>query len=137
MLEGMLLLLLALGGGKTGSPAAAIATVATPDAVVGVWCGTWATTGADRAVPIEAIITSPAKDGQVLALFATGEGRTRRMTRVSGRLESDGARFAMPGGGSLRLAAGSPSRLVGIVKAAGPESPVPGDGTLELARVRR
>ena len=137
MLEGMLLLLLALGGGKPGSPAAAVPAAATTDAVVGVWRGTWATQGTDNPVPVEAIVTAPAKDGQVLALLATGVGRTRRTTRITGQLEPDGARFALPGGGSLRLAAASASRLIGIAKDTGADRSTPGDGTLELARVRR
>jgi hypothetical protein len=137
MLEGMLLLLLALGGGQAGPPAAAIPSGSTPDAVVGIWRGTWATQGADNRVPVEAIVTAPSKEGQVLALVATGVGRARRMTRIIGRLEPDGARFTLPGGGSLRLAAGSASRLIGIVKGAAADGPTPGDGTLELARVRR
>src|SRR5204862_5253188 len=103
----------------------------------GVWRGTWTTTRAEPSLPVEAIVTAPAKDGQLVALFATGTGRTRRTTRITGRLETDGAQFALPGGGSLRFAAGSPSRLIGIVTGAGAQTPLPGDGTLELARVRR
>lgn len=133
----MLLLLLALGGGQTGSPAAAVPTNGTPDAIVGVWRGTWATSASGGPVPVEAIVTPPSKDGQVVALLATGIGRARRTTRVSGELESDGARFLLPGGGHLRLAAGSASHLIGVVKGAGLDGPTPGDGTLELARVRR
>ena len=137
----MLLLLLALGGGKPGSPAAAVpaeaTSDATSDAVAGVWRGAWAPSTAEDTVPVEAIVTGPAKDGQLIALLASGTGRTRRTARLTGHLEADGARFTLPGGGSLRLAAGSASRLVGIVKGAGAQSPLPGDGTLELARVRR
>jgi hypothetical protein len=137
MLEGMLLLLLALGGGTGPSPAAAVPSAATPDGVVGVWRGTWATPSGEQPLPVEAIVTAPSKDGQLLALIATGLGRARRLTRVMGHVEADGARFVIPGGGSLRLAAASGSRLVGIVNGAGAEGPTPGDGTLELARVRR
>jgi hypothetical protein len=137
MLEGMLLMLLALGGGQGRSPAAAVPSAATADPVVGIWRGTWVTPTAEKPVPVEAIVTAPSKDGQVLALFSTGAGAARRTTRVTGRLEPDGARFALPGGGTLRLAAASASRLIGVVKGAGPQSPAPGDGTLELARVRR
>ena len=137
MLEGMLLLLLALGGGNAGSPAAAVPAAATSDAVVGVWRGTWATQGAESPVPVEAIVTAPSREGQVLALFVIGVGGMRRTTRIAGRLEPDGARFALPGGGSLRLAAASASRLTGVVKNAGADRSTPGDGTLELARVRR
>ena len=129
-------MLLTLGGGNS-SPAAAVPSAATAQPVVGVWRGTWETPGVDKAVPVEAIVTAPSRDGQVLAVFATGTGRVRRTTRVTGRLESDGARFALPGGGTLRLAAASASRLIGVVKGVGAQSPPPGDGTLELARVRR
>jgi hypothetical protein len=137
MMEGMLLLLLALGGGNGGSPAAAVPSAATPDPVVGVWRGMWTAQGGDTPVPVEAIVTAPSKNGQVQALVATGAGRLRRFTRVVGRAEADGARFTLPGGGSLRLAAGSPSRLVGVVRGAATDGPTPGDGTLELVRVRR
>jgi len=138
MLEGMLLLLLALsGGGTESSPAAAVASGPTPDAVVGVWRGTWATPSVEDPVPVEAIVTAPSKEGQLLALIATGLGRARHVMRVTGQVEPDGARFGIPGGGSLRLAAASGSRLVGIVKGAATAGPTPGDGTLELARVRR
>jgi hypothetical protein len=137
MLEGMLLLLLALGGGNGGSPAAALPSPATPGPVVGVWRGTWTAQARDAPIPVEAIVTAPSKDGQVQALVATGAGRLRRLTQVVGRLEADGARFTLPGGGSLRLAAGSASRLIGVVKGAADNGPMPGDGTLELARVRR
>jgi hypothetical protein len=137
MLEGMLLLLLAIGG-NGASPAAAVASPPMADPLVGVWRGSWTAQGGDSPVPVEAIVTGPsARDGQVLALVATGAGRLRRLTRVTGRVESDGARFTLPGGGSLRLATGSASRLIGIVKGAAVDGPMPGDGTLELARVRR
>jgi len=137
MLEGMLLLLLTLGGGQAGSPAAAVATPTTPDTVIGVWRGTWAAASVREALPVEAIVTPPAKDGQLIALFATGAGLARRTMRMSGRFDADGVQFVMPGGGTLHLAIGTPSRLVGIVRGAGDRSPLPGDGTLELARVRR
>jgi len=136
MLEGMLLLLLTLGGGP-GSPAAAMPSQTGPDPIVGVWRGTWTAQGVHNGVLAEAIVIAPSKDGQLQALVATGVGRLRRMTRVVGRVEADGARFALPGGGSLRLAAGSASRLIGVVKGAAEDGPTPGDGTLELARVRR
>lgn len=135
MLEGMLLLLLAIGG--NGSPAAAMPSQTGPDPVVGIWRGTWTADGVENPVPVDAIVTAPSKDGQLHALVATGVGRLRRMTRVIGRLEADGARFTLPGGGSLRLAAGSASRLIGVVKGAAVGGPMPGDGTLELVRVRR
>jgi hypothetical protein len=137
MLEGMLLMLLTLGGGQGPSPAAAVPAATTSDAVVGVWRGTWAAQDAEHRVPVEAIVTAPSKEGQMLALLVTGAGRTRRMTRITGQREPEGARFALPGGGSLRLAAASASRLIGVVKGPGPQAATLGDGTLELARVRR
>jgi hypothetical protein len=141
MLEGMLLLLLALGGAeggaRPGAPAAAVPSHATPDPVVGIWRGTWKLQDADDAIPVEAIVTAPSRDGQVLALVATRVGSLRRLTQVVGRVEADGARFTLPGGGTLRLAAGSASRLIGIVNGAALNGPTPGDGTLELVRVRR
>jgi hypothetical protein len=137
MLEGMLLLLLALGGAKAGSPAAAVPSAATPDPVVGIWRGTWAAQGFEKPMPVEAIVTAPLKDGRLVALVATGAGHTRRMTRVTGRVETDGARFALPAGGSLRLAVASATRLIGVVRGAGEDGPTLGDGTLELVRVRR
>ena len=133
----MLLLLLALGGGQGPSPAAAVPAATAADAVVGVWRGTWAPQGAGDRLPVEAIVTAPSKEGQLLALLATGEGRARRTTRITGQLEADGARFALPGGGSLRLAAASASRLIGVVSGVSRQPSMPGDGTLELARVRR
>jgi hypothetical protein len=108
-----------------------------PDPVVGIWRGTWTTQGAADPVPVEAIVTPSSKEGQLLALVATGVGRLRHITRVIGRVDADGARFTLPGGGSLRLAAGSASRLIGVVKGGAVRGPMPGDGTLELARVRR
>lgn len=136
MLEGMLLLLLALGGGTAGSPAAALPSAAAADTVIGVWRGTWAGQGLESSMPVEAIVIGQSNGDQVSALVATGAGRARSTTRMTGRLEPDGARFTLPGGGTLRLAATSSSRLIGIVKGAG-VGLTPGDGTLELARVRR
>src|SRR5919201_3259746 len=133
----MCLRLLALGGGQGPSPAAAVPAATTADAVVGVWRGTWAAQDAEQRVPVEAIVTPPSKEGQMVGVLFTGAGRARRMTRITGRLEPDGARFALPGGGSLRLAAASASRLIGVVKGTGADRSMPGDGTLELARVRR
>jgi hypothetical protein len=136
MLEGMLLLLLALGGGGR-EPAAAVPSAATPGTVVGVWRGTWSTPGATAPVPVEAIVTAAAGDGRMVALLATGAGRARRTTRLTGRGEPDGAQFTLPGGGTLRLAAASPSRLIGLARGMPSRGALPGDGTLELARVRR
>ena len=132
----MLLLLLAVGAGN-GSPSAALPSSTGPEPVVGVWRGTWTAQSVESPVPVEAIVTASAKDGQMQALVATGIGRLRRITRVIGRLEADGAWFTLPGGGRLRLAAGSASRLIGVVTGAAVNGPMPGDGTLELARVRR
>jgi hypothetical protein len=137
MLEGMLLMLLAVGGGNAPSPAAAVPAATSAEAVVGIWRGTWAAQDAEHAVPVEAIVTGSSKEGQLLALLATGAGRARRMTRLTGQLEPDGVRFALPGGGSLRLAVASASRIIGVVKGTRPQAAMPGDGTLELARVRR
>jgi hypothetical protein len=137
MLEGMLLLLLALGGGEGASPAAAVPSATTSGPVVGVWRGTWTTQGTDTRVPVEAIVMPPSKDGAVQGLVATGAGRLRHLTRIVGHVEANGARFTLPGGGSLRLAAGSASRMVGVVRGAAADGPTPGDGTLELARVHR
>src|SRR5439155_1196940 len=72
MLEGMLLMLLSLGGGKAPSPAATVPAATTADTVVGVWRGTWAAQDAEDRVPVEAILTAPSKEGQMLALLATG-----------------------------------------------------------------
>jgi len=136
MLEAMLLLLLALGG-NGASLAATVTSAATPDPVVGVWRGTWTAQRTDARVPVEAIVMVPSRDGAVQGLVATGAGRLRHLTRIVGHVEADGARFTLPGGGSLRLAAGSASRMVGVVRGAAADGPTPGDGTLELARVHR
>ena len=130
-------MLLALSGGQGSSPAATVPATTSADGVVGVWRGTWAAQDAVHRVPVEAIVTAPSKEGQLLALLATGAGGARRMTRITGRLEADGVRFTLPGGGNLRLAAASASRLIGVVKGVSPQAAMPGDGTLELARVRR
>src|SRR5260370_16932490 len=106
----MLLMLLGLGGGNTGSASASVASAATADPVVGVWRGTWKTPGADKPVPVEAIVSAPSKEGRLLAVVATGTGRAKRATRVTGRLEPDRARFPLPAGGTLRLPAPPPSR---------------------------
>jgi hypothetical protein len=86
---------------------------------------------------VEAIVTAAARDGRMVALLATGAGRARRTTRLTGRGEPDGAQFTLPGGGTLRLAAASPSRLIGLARGMPSRGALPGDGTLELARVRR
>ena len=124
-------------GGNGGAPAASMPSLAGPEPIVGIWRGTWTAQGAETPLPVEAIVTAPSKEGQLQALVATGVGRLRRITRVIGRVEAEGARFTLPGGGSLRLAAGSASRLIGVVKGAADSGPMPGDGMLELTRVRR
>jgi hypothetical protein len=132
MLEGMLLLLLALGGAGR-EPAAAVPSAASAG-LGGVWRGTW--TAAETPVPVEAIVLPAGKDGQLTAVLVTGTGRARRLARASGTLDADGARLMLAGGGTVRLAAASASRLVGIARGVG-SGLGPGDGTLELSRVRR
>jgi len=92
MLEGMLLMLLALGGGN-GSPAAAMPSQTGPDPVVGIWRGTWTTQGPADPVPVEAIVTPPSKEGQLLALVATGVGRLRHITRGARQADRGGVRL--------------------------------------------
>ncbi|HEV8586812.1 MAG TPA: hypothetical protein VGT02_17735 [Methylomirabilota bacterium] len=136
MLEGMLLLLLALSGSGR-SPSAAVPSPATPEPVIGVWRGTWTTPATATPVPIEAIVTSVSRDGKMVAVIAAGNGRARRMTRLTGKLEPDGAAFALPNGGFLRLAAASQTRLIGLAKGVSSDGSLPGDGTLALTRVWR
>ena len=135
MLEGMLLMLLALGGAGRET-AAAVPSGPSADAVAGVWRGTW--TATEAPVPVEAILIPPSeKGGQLTAVLATGTGRARRTARMTGTLDADGARLMLPGGGTLRLAAASGSRLIGIARGGVSGGLGPGDGTLELSRVRR
>jgi phage terminase large subunit-like protein len=142
MMESMLLLLLALGGGN-GSPAASPYFAPTPGfaaPVTGVWRGQWVAPGepADHVpVAVEAVF-APGKDaGTLIGLVVSGLGRERRTARLAGRYDRDGARLALPSGGALRLIAESATRLVGEVKVGGAAGVLPGDGALELARVRR
>jgi hypothetical protein len=139
MMESMLLLLLALGGGN-GSPAASPHFAPPPGIaapVTGVWRGKWVAPGDGAPVPVEAVL-APGKDtGSLIGLVVSGLGRERRIARLSGRYDSDGARLALPSGGALRLIAESATRLIGEVKIGSAAGLLPGDGALELSRVRR
>jgi hypothetical protein len=136
MMESMLLMLLVLGAGN-GSPSASPALapgVAAP--LTGVWRGTWVPPDG-RAVPVEAVLAPGKEAGMLVAVMVSGAGRERRMTRLSGRYDSDGARLTLPSGGRLRLNVGNGGRLIGEVKGGGAAGLVPDDGALELTRVRR
>jgi hypothetical protein len=139
MMETMLLLLLALGGGN-GSPSASPQLASPPSvstSVSGVWRGRWVAPGERPPVPIEAVF-APGKDtGTLIGLVVSGIGRDRRSARLAGRYENDGATLALPTGGALRLIMQGATRLVGEVKIGGAAGFVPGDGALELSRVRR
>jgi hypothetical protein len=139
MMESMLLLLLALSGGS-GSPAASPLLAPAPNVaapVTGVWRGQWVSPGATAPVPVEAVL-APGKDsGTLIGLAMSGLGRERRFARLTGRYDRDGARLALPSGGALRLIAESTTRLVGEVKIGAAAGFLPGDGALELGRVRR
>ena len=139
MMETLLLLLLALGGGN-GSPAASPHFAPPPGAttpITGVWRGKWVAPGDRAPVPVEAVL-APGKDtGTLIGLVVSGLGRERKMARLAGRYDSNGARLALPSGGALQLVAESATRLVGEVKVGGAAGFLPGDGALELTRVRR
>jgi hypothetical protein len=139
MMETLLLLLLALGGGN-GLPSASPHLAPPPGAVspiTGVWRGKWVPPGDRPPVPVEAVL-APGKDaGSLIGLLVSGSGRERRSARLAGSYDNDGARLALPSGGALRLIAESPTRLVGEVKVGGAAGFVPGDGAVELTRVRR
>src|SRR5438034_447183 len=77
MLEGLLLMLLAIGGTE-GSPAAGVLSASPPSAVVGVWRGSWAASGNQDRVPIEAVLQTVGGQGQVAALVDSGTGGARR-----------------------------------------------------------
>lgn len=139
MMETMLLLLLALGG--SGGPPAASPHLAPSSAiaspVTGVWRGQWVAGGGRSPVPVEAVL-APGKDaGTLVALVVSGVGRERQMSRLAGRYDSDGAKLSLPSGGALRLIAEGASRLVGDIKGGSVAGFGPGDGALELTRVRR
>ena len=139
MMETMLLLLLALGGGN-GSPAASPhlappADVASP--ITGVWRGQWVAPGDRPPVPVEAVLAPGKGTGTLIGLVVSGLGRDRRSARLAGSYDSAGAKLALPSGGALRLTAESATRLVGEVKVGGAAGFVPSDGAEELTRVRR
>jgi hypothetical protein len=136
MKETLLLLLLALGGGAApaASPGLGLAQPAMP--VTGVWRGAWTPRGG-TAVPVEAVLASDTKAGTLVALVVAGVGRGRRTARLSGRLLDNGATLVLPTGGAVRLSADGASRLIGEVTGAGRADIVPGDGAVELRRVRR
>jgi hypothetical protein len=139
MMESLLLLLLALGGGG-GAPAASPGFAATPGRAVpvtGVWRGTWLATGGRTPVPVEAVLAPGRQKGTLIAVVMSGVGRDRRTARLSGLYDSDGAKLALPSGGALRLHPEGGSRLIGEIKGGGPAGFLPGDGALELTRVRR
>ena len=139
MMESMLLVFLALGGGN-GSPAASPQLASPPGIttpVTGVWRGRWVALGNGSPVPVEAVL-APGKDtGSLVGLVVSGLGRDRRVARLAGRYDSDGARLALPAGGALRLIAESATRLIDEVKIGSAAGLLPGDGALELSRVRR
>ena len=139
MMESMLLLLLALGGG-TGSPSASPGLAPGMQAaapVTGVWRGTWVAQDGQAPVPVEAVLALGKERGTLIAIVIAGAGRARRIARLSGLYDSDGARLTLPSGGALRLSVQGQGRLVGEVKGGAAAGFVPGDGALELSRVRR
>jgi hypothetical protein len=137
MMETMLLLLLALGGGTGSASASPGFAPGTPAAaqVTGVWRGTWRPQDGQRAVPVEAVLAPGRERGTLVAIVVSGAGRERRSARLSGRYDSDGARLILPRGGAVRLSADGQTRLVGEVR--GGDAAGFGDGALELTRVRR
>jgi hypothetical protein len=139
MMETMLLLLLVLGGGNA-SPSASPQFAPPPGAatpVTGVWRGQWLDSGDRPPVPVEAVFAPGKEAGTLIGLAVSGIGRDRRIARLTGRYENDGAILTLRSGGALRLIAQSATRLVGEVKIGGAAGFVPGDGALELSRVRR
>ena len=139
MMETMLLLLLALGGGTgsaSASPGFAPGTQ-TAASVTGVWRGTWLPPDGRAPVPVEAVLAPGRERGTLIGLVVAGAGRERRSARLSGRYDRDGARLTLPRGGAVRLSADGQTRLVGEVKGGETAGFVPGDGALELTRVRR
>jgi hypothetical protein len=136
MMESMLLLLLALGGGGSPSASPGFTPPGVARPVTGVWRGTWMAPGG-RALPVEAVLAPGKETGTLIALLVSGAGRDRRTARLSGRYENDGARLALPSGGALRLSAEGSGRLIGEVSGGGLAGFVLGDGALELIRVRR
>ena len=134
----MLLLVLALGG--NGSPAASPHFAPPPGVaspMTGVWRGKWVDPGDRAPVPVEAVLAPGRDSGTLVGLVVSGLGRERRTARLAGRYDSNGARLALPSGGALELSVESATRLVGEVKVGGAAGFVPGDGAVELTRVRR
>lgn len=139
MMESMLLLLLALSG-RTAPPAASpgfAAGTAVAAPVTGVWRGTLLPAGGRTPVPVEAFLAPGKRTGTLVAIVVSGAGRERRSARLSGRYDSDGAMLQLPSGGALRLSAQGDGRLIGDLQGGGAAGVVPGDGALELTRVRR
>lgn len=135
----MLLLLLALGGATgsaSASPGFASGTQAAAQ-VTGVWRGTWLPPDGHPPLPVEAVLAPGRERGTLIAIVVSGAGRERRSARLSGRYDGDGARLTLPRGGAVRLRADGRTRLVGEVKGGDAAGFVPGDGALELTRVRR
>jgi hypothetical protein len=136
MLESMLLLLLALGG--SGSPAASPALApGTPPAMTGVWRGTWVSAANKPPIPVEAVLAAGKEAGSLVGVVVSGAGRDRRTARLSGRYDSSGAQLSLPSGGALRLSADGRGRLIGEVTGGSSAGFGPGEGALELTRVRR
>jgi hypothetical protein len=139
MMESMLLLLLALGGGN-GSPSASPHLAPPPGAVsdiTGVWRGKWVAPGDRPSVPVEAVLAPGKHAGSLIGLVVSGIGRERRSARLAGSYDNDGAKLALPSGGALRLMAAGAAKLIGEIRIEGAAGLVPGDGAVELTRVRR
>ena len=139
MMETMLLLVLALGGGN-GSPAASPHLTPPPglaSPVAGVWRGTWMAAGDRPPVPVEAVLAPGKEAGSLIGFVVSGIGREQRVARLAGSYGNDGAKLALPAGGALRLNAESATRLVGELTVGSAGGFVPGDGAVELTRVRR
>jgi hypothetical protein len=136
MLESMLLLLLALGGGNAPAASPAL-TPGTPPSMTGVWRGTWVSANHSGSTPVEAFLAAGKEPGSLVGLVAAGIGRERRTVRLSGRYDGGGAELSLlPAGGGLRLSADGAGRLIGEVRGGGAGFG-PGDGALELTRVHR
>jgi hypothetical protein len=138
MVDSLLLLLLALGG-REGAPAAspglAPATAAVAP-VTGIWRGNWLGRGGRTPLPVDAVLAPGKASGTLIAVIVAGIGRERRSARLSGQYEPHGAHLALPSGGAVRLNLDR-GRLVGEVTGSVASGLVPGDGVLELDRVRR
>ena len=138
MMESMLLLLLALGGGgATPAASPAVGTTVAPAPVTGVWRGSWHPADGRQPIPIEAVLARGREPGSLIGVVVSGVGRDRRTARLSGRYENDGVWLQLPAGGGLRLTADANGHLIGDVRGGSAAGFIPGDGALELARVRR